>query len=98
MATAAFQFNWRGGEPLGGLTRFDPAGRLEGVAQILPKDNIRSKHVVVRIGRHTEGHGDRDGAMIGELQMAQGQLTANTPLTQSFSIDLPRERWSFAGH
>jgi hypothetical protein len=53
---------------------------------------------VVRIGRHTEGRGDRDGAMIGELQMAQGQLTANTPLTQSFSIDLPRERWSFAGH
>lgn len=98
MANAAFQISLRGGEPLGGLMRFDPGSRLEGVANVLPEDNIRSKRVLVRVGWHTEGRGDADGATIGELVMAQGGLTANTPLVQSFAIDLPREPWSFAGH
>ncbi len=97
MANATFQIGLRGGENLGGLMRFDPGSRLEGLVQVMPTEDIRSKRVLVRVGWHTEGRGDRDGAIVGELQIAQGGLTANNLLSQPFAINLPREPWSFAG-
>ena len=97
MANAAFQISFRGGEPTSGTVRFDPGSRLEGLVQIMPMENIRAKRVLVRVGWHTEGRGDQDRATVGELQIAQGNLTANTPISQSFSLDLPREPWSFSG-
>jgi hypothetical protein len=98
MSNAAFQITFRGGEPLSGTVRFDPGSRLEGLVQIIPAENIRAKRVLVRVGWHTEGRGDRNSGAVGELQIAQGNLTANTPLAQSFSLDLPTSPWSFAGH
>ncbi len=98
MANAAFQISFRGGEPIGGTVRFDPGSRLEGLAQVMPAENIRAKRVIVRVGWHTEGRGDQNSATIGELQIAQGNLSANTPVAQAFSLDLPREPWSYAGH
>jgi len=98
MDKAAFQISFRGGDPMSGTVRVDPGSRLEGLAQVLPSENIRCKRVMVRVGWPTEGRGDRNYATIGELQIGQGNLTANTPLAQAFSVDLPREPWSFAGH
>jgi len=98
MANATFQISLRGGQPMGGLMRFDPGSRLEGLAQIMPAENIRSRRVLVRVGWHTEGRGDSNAATVGEMQLAQGGLTAGTPLSQPFAIVLPREPWSFAGH
>ncbi len=99
MANATFQIGLRGGETVGsGLMRFDPGSRLEGLAQVMPTENIRSKRVLVRVGWHPDGRGDQNKATIGELEIAQGGLTASTLLSQPFAIDLPREPWSFAGH
>jgi hypothetical protein len=98
MANATFQIGLRGGENMGGLMRFDPGSRLEGLVQVMPTENIRSKRVLVRVGWHTEGRGDQNRSTVGELQIAQGGLTANNLLSQPFAIDLPREPWSFAGH
>ena len=78
MANASFQISFRGGEPLSGTVRFDPGSRLEGLVQVMPTENIRAKRVLVRVGWHTEGRGDQDQATVGELQIAQGNLTANT--------------------
>jgi len=97
MANAAFQISFRGGEPVSGTVRFDPGSRLEGLVQIMPAENIRAKRVIVRVGWHSEGRGDQDKAMVGELQIAQGNLTANTPISQSFSLDLPPQPWSYTG-
>ena len=98
MPDAAFQISFRGGEPLNGTVRFEPGSRLEGMVQVLPSLNIRAKRVVARVGWHTEGRGTQNRATVGELQIAQGNLTANTPLAQAFSLDLPREPWSFSGY
>ena len=98
MAKAAIQISLRGGEDLGGMMRFDPGGRLEGVAQILPDGNIRAKKVMVQLGWHTEGRGSRADGTAGQVEIAQGNLVANTPIVQSFAFNLPNEPWSFAGH
>jgi hypothetical protein len=98
MANVNFQISFRGGEPTGGLVRFDPGSRMEAVAQVMPLENIRSRRVIARVGWHTEGRGDTDSGTVGELQIAQGALTANTPISQPFAIDLPQQPWSFAGH
>ena len=98
MANAAFQISFRGGEPVGGTVRFDPGSRLEGMVQVTPSENIRAKRVIVRVGWHTEGRGTQNSATVGELEIAQGNLTANTPIAQSFALDLPREPWTFSGY
>jgi hypothetical protein len=98
MANAAFQISFRGGEPVGDTVRLEPGSRLEGMVQVMPAENIRAKRVVVRVGWHTEGRGMQNSATVGELQIAQGNLTANTPVAQAFSLDLPREPWSFSGY
>ena len=98
MAKAAIQISLRGGEAAGGLQRFDPGSRLDGVAQLLPDGNIRAKNTVVRLAWHTEGRGDRDSGIAAQVEIGQGNLTANVPVTQSFAFNLPAEPWSFAGH
>jgi hypothetical protein len=98
VANANFQITFRGGELAGNLVRFDPGTRMEALVQVMPLENIRSKRVLARVGWHTEGRGDTDAQTVGELELAQGGLTANTPLSQAFAYDLPRQPWSFAGH
>jgi hypothetical protein len=98
MANATIQISLRGGEAAGGLMRFDPGGRLEGAVQVLPDSNIRAKNVVVRLAWHTEGSGDRDAAVVNQVEIAHGDLAINTAITQNFGFALPAEPWSFAGH
>ena len=98
MAKAAIQVSLRGGEDLSGMMRFDPGGRLEGVVQVLPDSNIRAKKVMVQLTWHTEGRGTRAEGTAGQVEIAQGNLVANTPIVQSFAFNLPAEPWSFAGH
>jgi hypothetical protein len=98
MAKAAIQVSLRGGEAVAGMMRFDPGGRLDGVAQILPDGNIRAKKVTVQLGWHTEGRGTREEGTAGQVEIAQGNLVANTPIVQSFTFNLPAAPWSFAGH
>ncbi|MEP7359402.1 MAG: hypothetical protein ABI847_19280 [Anaerolineales bacterium] len=98
MAKAAIQVSLRGGEALAGMMRFDPGSRLEGVVQILPDSNIRAKKTTVELAWHTEGRGDTDSGSAGQIEIAQGNLVANTPVVQSFAFNLPAAPWSFAGH
>jgi hypothetical protein len=98
MAKAAIQISLRGGESLGDLMRFDPGSRLDGVAQLLPDGDIRAKKVTVQLGWHTEGRGSRAEGSAGQVEIAQGNLTANTPVVGSFAFNLPDSPWSFAGH
>ena len=98
MANATVQFTLNGGDYEGDWMRFEPGSTLQGTVQIVPQDDIRCNHVYVRLQWHTEGRGTRNEGRAGEIDIAQGTLTANTPLTQSFHFNLPREPWSYAGH
>jgi len=102
MASADIQITISGGEsvgvPTGGMMRFEPGGVMQGAVQVVPRDNFNCKAVYVRFGWHTEGRGDRDSATVAEIPIAQGNLSANTPIYQQFNVILPREPWSYAGH
>ncbi|MBM4425098.1 MAG: hypothetical protein FJ030_17250 [Chloroflexi bacterium] len=98
MATADIQISVSGGDSVGGMMRFDPGGTLQGAVQVTPRDNINCKAVTVRLGWHTEGRGDRASGNAVEIPIAQGNLSANTPIYHQFSVILPREPWSYAGH
>jgi hypothetical protein len=98
MAHADFLITLHGGDFEGNWQYFAPGSGLEGSVQIVPDSDIRANHVWVRLQWHTEGRGDRDQGRVGEWDVFQGVLTAQTPVTYSFSFDLPREPWSYAGH
>jgi hypothetical protein len=98
MARADFQITLRGGEfQGGGWQRFEPGSLIEGTVQIVTDSDVRANHVWLRVQWHTEGRGDRDQGKAGEMDLFQGVLTAQTPLTQSFHFTLPHEPWSYAG-
>ncbi|MBI3243992.1 MAG: hypothetical protein HYZ49_17050 [Chloroflexi bacterium] len=98
MANATIQISLSGGEAEGEWMRFEPGSVLQGTAQIVPQGDIRCNHVYVRLQWHTEGRGTRNEGRVGEIDMAQGTLAANTPLSQNFHFTLPKEPWSYAGH
>ncbi len=98
MAHANFLITLRGGDFDGNWQHFAPGSLLEGSVQIVPDGDIRANHVWVRLQWHTEGRGDRDEGRVAQVDVFQGVLTAQTPYTYSFSFDLPREPWSYAGH
>ena len=79
-----------GAGPLSGTDRIGCAGSgiLEGRAPVL--DPL--------LRWHTEGRGDRDRAVIEDLDLFQGILRAGSPIFYSFHFKLPEHPWSYAGH
>ena len=98
MARADFVITLHGGDFDGNWQRFEPGGTVSGTVQIVPDSDLRANHVWVRAQWHTEGRGDRDEVRVAALDVFQGTLTAQTPVTFSFSFTLPGEPWSYAGH
>jgi hypothetical protein len=97
MVNVTVRIDLRGGEPEGGVLRFEPGSRLEGVAELMSGEAVNCRRAVLRVGWHTRSNGDTDQATIGELPMAAGALAANTHLVQPFAVDLPRAPWSYSG-
>lgn len=98
MANADIQLTLRGGEPEGEFIRYEPGATVMGTAQIIPDGDIRCNHVYIALQWHTEGRGDRDQKRAAQADVFQGLLAANQFATYSFSLALPREPWSYAGH
>ncbi len=99
MARVRYQIRLQGGDEVGGLMRFEPGSRMDGLAEVLPNENIPCRSAVLRVGWHTEGKGHRDSDTVGEWPFPPmaGQLVANVPISQSFTCNLPRNPWSYAG-
>ncbi len=99
MANADIQLELSGGEPVGSWLRFDPGSRLEGHVQVTPAEDIHCRGVVVRVSWRTADHGNPESGPSPALEqhLADGPLMANSLLSQSVAIDLPREPWSFSG-
>lgn len=98
MAKADIQISVRGGEMEGGFMRFKPGDWVQGTAYITPDSDLKCNHVYIRLQWHTEGRGDRDEGRAAIADAFQGTLSANMPAHYPFSLQLPHQPWSFAGH
>lgn len=98
MSDVEFEIEIRGGEAQGDLVRFRPGETLQGSFRIMPKRDLRARHIFVRLMWQTEGRGDRDKAVVAEQDVFQGELKAGGSTYHSFNFSLPDEPWSYAGH
>jgi hypothetical protein len=98
MAKAQFVITLRGGEEERGRMRYEPGQVMQGSVQVIPEKDMRCDHLYARLSWHTEGRGDRDQAMIAEMDLFQGDLREATPTYHTFHFTLPHEPWSFAGY
>jgi hypothetical protein len=54
--------------------------------------------VLARLEWHTEGRGDRDRDRVAEIGLAGAELTANSTVIRDFTLSVPNDPWSYAGH
>lgn len=94
-----FAFNLDGGLPAaGGLKQYEPGSLLQGTVVITPGDNINCRSVELWVEWHSEGRGDRDRGVIGQVRIHEGSVQAGIPITGGFSVTLPVMPWSYSGH
>ncbi|MEJ2550470.1 MAG: hypothetical protein P8Z42_10845 [Anaerolineales bacterium] len=98
MSKADFEIALQGGEADGVFLRFKPGETMQGSVQVTPQRDMNCRHLLVRLIWQTEGRGDRDHGVGGEIDLFQGKLQAGTPRYHSFHFRLPDEPWSYAGH
>jgi hypothetical protein len=93
-----FEFTLHGGEDAGGVRRYAPGSDLNGTLVIVPDAQITCNRLLVRVGWHTEGRGDRDAQTVAEIELFRGTLQAHVPASYDFAFQLPSAPWSYAGH
>ena len=98
MSNVQIQINLRGGTSSGQWMTFLPRQNIEGSVQLVADKDLNCRHFWVRLEWHTEGRGDRDRAVVSEVDVFQGKLGAGIPTYHDFRFVLPDAPWSFAGH
>lgn len=68
---------------------------MQGTVVLFPAEDVKRDRVVVALGWHTEGRGDRDKDCAGEVSIIRGPLTAHTSVTRDFGLRLPAQPWSY---
>jgi hypothetical protein len=98
MAQADFEFQLFDGEPAGESVIYRPGDTLQGRVLIFTDNDIKCKHLYLRLLWHTEGRGTRYEEIIEETDVFQGTLKSGFPSTYDFSFTLPNDPWSYEGH
>ena len=98
MAKADIQIDLRNGIEAFGTRRFRPAEFVEGMVTIIPDSEVKCNHLYVRLEWYTEGRGTQFRQKVAEVDLFQGNLTANMPQSYNFNFQLPEEPWSYEGH
>jgi hypothetical protein len=82
---------------LGQTYVFHPGDTLSGVVEIQPDSIISCRGVVVTVGWHTEGRGDRNQMTFYEDTLPVNELHPDNPIIHHFDVVLPPEPWSYSG-
>ncbi len=72
-------------------------GTVSGRVKTMTDDPISCRRLVVSVGWHTEGRGDKDQEVVGEETVFEGELQPDQP-SFPFSFPLPAGPVSYAGH
>ena len=83
---------------LGQTYVFHPGDTLSGVVEIQPNSVTSCRGVVVTVGWHTEGRGDRNQITIYEDRLDVTAIYPDDPIIHHFDVVLPPEPWSYAGN
>ena len=76
---------------------FQPGETIAGVVEINANEVISCRNIVVTIGWHTEGRGDRNGEDIYRDELNVTEIVPGNPMTHHFETTLPSGPWSHAG-
>jgi len=79
------------------LPCFTPRESVNGIIEITPATNIECRKLLVRLKWRTEGRGDPDQEVIGEMNAFEGTLSAGIVKSIPFRFELPRQPWSYVG-
>lgn len=82
---------------LGQTHVFHPSDTLSGIVEVQPNTVVKCREVVISVGWHTEGRGDRNGMNIYEDKLPVIEIYPDAPLVHHFDVILPPEPWSYAG-
>ena len=72
-------------------------GTVSGRLTAITDEPITCRRLVVSVGWHTEGRGDKDQEAVGEETVFEGELRPDQP-SFPFSFPLPAGPVSYAGH
>lgn len=95
---AFYHLELKGGTPAGDLQMYAPGEIVAGTIQVEPRSDIRCRKLTVHLEWHTEGKGDRDGAVVGSRDLAEGNLRVRQSVGDQFMFQLPAQPWSYSGH
>ncbi|MDQ7026381.1 MAG: hypothetical protein Q9P44_12605 [Anaerolineae bacterium] len=82
---------------LGQTHVFNPNDTISGVVEIQPNSIVKCRAVVITVGWHTEGRGDRNSMTIYEDKLPITEIYPDSPVIHHFDVTLPPEPWSYAG-
>lgn len=64
----------------------------------MPLEEMTCRSVYIVLQWRTRGRGTPHAQTVHRLDVHQGELKANWPLTFDFEFVLPQEPWSYTGH
>jgi hypothetical protein len=96
MADVDIELALQGGEVENGGRRYEPSSPVHGSARLTPHGTVECRRVVARLEWHTEGSGDRDRECVDEVELVKVSLSE--PLVRRFTLTVPQQPWSYAGH
>ena len=78
--------------------RFTPGDVVRGSTALLPKEDMNCRSVYIVLQWRTRGRGTAHLKTIQRLDVHQGELKTDWPLTFQFEFMLPNEPWTYTGH
>jgi hypothetical protein len=94
---ARFDVSLTGGLLDGDVALYEPGQTISGQVTIEVDREVECRRLTVRLIWRTEGRGDEDKGVVGEIDIFQGRLSPGFPVSSDFSFRLPTEPWSYAG-
>jgi hypothetical protein len=86
------------GNDLQGMKQFEPGTSLTGRVDLMLDGDINCRSLEVWVEWHTHGRGDRDTGKFQPLVLHEGKLLRSSSSYFPFTLALPHEPWSYAGH
>lgn len=97
-AQASVQIDLDGSQSAEGMFVYPPGGTVSGRVEIMPETDFTCERLLIQLKWETDGKGDKDQQVVDQRDIYQGVITAGVLISEEFSLSLPQQPWSYAGH
>lgn len=80
-----------------GVLQFKPGETLAGKVRVEAEHPITCRDVLIEVGWHTEGKGDRNSERVLMEPLMVTELLPDQPVTHPFSFTLPHRPYTYQG-